>query len=76
MQPDEEVGGTYRWMRGGFLRPREAPDGWLQFNKVSGLYSFPLRMKSSRGLMTREQLDRLLNPESMTAPRTTPATER
>ena len=29
-----------------------------------------------RGLMTREQLDRLLNPESMTAPRATPAKER
>ena len=29
-----------------------------------------------RGLMTRDQLDRLLNPESMTAPRATPATDR
>jgi aspartate ammonia-lyase len=28
-----------------------------------------------RGLMTRDQLDRLLNPASMTAPRATPATE-
>src|SRR5258706_662567 len=28
-----------------------------------------------RGLMTRDQLDRLLNPESMTAPRATPATD-
>ena len=28
-----------------------------------------------RGLMTREQLDRLLNPASMTAPRATPATD-
>lgn len=26
-----------------------------------------------RGLMTRDQLDRLLNPESMTTPRATPA---
>src|SRR5215210_2844016 len=29
-----------------------------------------------RGLMTREQLDSLLNPATMTAPRTTPATDR
>ena len=29
-----------------------------------------------RGLITREQLDRLLNPEAMTAPRATPATDR
>lgn len=29
-----------------------------------------------RGLMTRDQLDRLLNPHAMTAPRTTPATDR
>jgi aspartate ammonia-lyase len=29
-----------------------------------------------RGLMTRDQLDRLLNPEAMTAPRATPATDR
>jgi aspartate ammonia-lyase len=28
-----------------------------------------------RGLMTRDQLDRLLNPESMTAPRATPVTD-
>jgi len=28
-----------------------------------------------RGLMTRAQLDRLLNPEAMTAPRATPATD-
>src|SRR3984893_16543036 len=28
-----------------------------------------------RGLMTRDQLDRLLNPEAMTAPRATPATD-
>jgi len=26
--------------------------------------------------MTREQLDRLLNPAAMTGPRTTPATDR
>jgi aspartate ammonia-lyase len=29
-----------------------------------------------RGLMTRDQLDRLLNPEAMTTPRATPATDR
>ncbi len=28
-----------------------------------------------RGLMTRDQLDRLLNPEAMTTPRATPATD-
>ena len=41
------------------------------FNKVSGH-----DLVCERGLMTREQLDRLLNPETMTAPRTTPATDR
>jgi aspartate ammonia-lyase len=29
-----------------------------------------------RGLMTREQLDHALNPESMTAPRAVPAAAR
>jgi aspartate ammonia-lyase len=29
-----------------------------------------------RGLMTREQLDRLLNPAAMTGPKATPATDR
>jgi aspartate ammonia-lyase len=29
-----------------------------------------------RGLMTRDQLDRLLNPDAMTGPRATPATDR
>jgi hypothetical protein len=41
------------------------------FNKVSGH-----DLVCERGSMAREQLDRLLNPESMTAQRTTPATDR
>jgi hypothetical protein len=38
---------------------------------ISGieLREFPTLVAALRGLITREQLDRLLNPEAMTAPR-------
>lgn len=57
-----------------------AEAGQLQLNVFEPIIAFRLLsgmndLVCERGLMTRDQLDRLLNPEAMTAPRATPATD-
>ena len=57
-----------------------AEAGQLQLNMFEPIIAFRLLsgmndLVCKRGLMTRDQLDRLLNPEAMTAPRATPATD-
>lgn len=63
MQPDEGVGATFSWDARG-IAVSARPAGRGGFNKLSGSYSFPLRMKSSHPSRLRK-----LRLEAADAPR-------